>query len=363
MSPEQVEARVVDHRSDIFSLGIVMYEMATGSRPFKGDTAASLMLSILKDHPSSDFRDPTRPSRGRRTPDRALSGEEPARPSADGAGDPDRAEGASPGVGVGRLGHEAQNVVGDGAAFGREPLPDRRPAVSVAHSQRRRGSPCRWPDRRHHRRPRALSVSSRRLAARRRGRQRASRPTRGAAALVGARYLLEGTVRTAGSVTRVNARLIDVETGSHLWAETFDRQLTTANVFDLQDDLTNRIVATVADSDGCARALDGGGVFATGLIEELTLDELVLRYFAYLQTPSSRRTRVSSDGVRTRARNAADARARRGAVWRASTSTNITGVESPAGSRARARAGGRAFNRTRPDVSAGLATAGHALPL
>jgi serine/threonine protein kinase len=53
MSPEQVEARAVDPRSDIFSLGIVMYEMATGSRPFKGETPTSLMLSILKDHPSS----------------------------------------------------------------------------------------------------------------------------------------------------------------------------------------------------------------------------------------------------------------------------------------------------------------------
>jgi serine/threonine protein kinase/Tol biopolymer transport system component len=51
MSPEQAEGRDVDHRSDIFSLGVMLYELATGSRPFKGDTSLSLLSSILKDTP------------------------------------------------------------------------------------------------------------------------------------------------------------------------------------------------------------------------------------------------------------------------------------------------------------------------
>jgi Tol biopolymer transport system component/serine/threonine protein kinase len=51
LSPEQLEGRAVDHRSDIFSLGVVLYEMACGQRPFGGDTALSVISSIITDTP------------------------------------------------------------------------------------------------------------------------------------------------------------------------------------------------------------------------------------------------------------------------------------------------------------------------
>ncbi len=60
---------------------------------------------------------------------------------------------------------------------------------------------------------------------------------------LGARYILEGSVRKAGKRLRISAQLIDAQTDHHVWAERFDRQL--EDVFDIQDEITNRIAATI----------------------------------------------------------------------------------------------------------------------
>jgi predicted Ser/Thr protein kinase len=62
MSPEQAEGKSIDHRSDIFSIGVILYEMTTGQRPFQGDTTLSILSAILRESPRrlSDRR-PTAP--------------------------------------------------------------------------------------------------------------------------------------------------------------------------------------------------------------------------------------------------------------------------------------------------------------
>ena len=58
---------------------------------------------------------------------------------------------------------------------------------------------------------------------------------------LGADAILEGGVQSAGNRIRINAQLIDAETDEHLWAETYDRELTTASIFDVQDDIARAI--------------------------------------------------------------------------------------------------------------------------
>ncbi|MBM3811420.1 MAG: hypothetical protein FJW20_07265 [Acidimicrobiia bacterium] len=52
MSPEQIKGLPVDHRSDIFSFGLVLYEMASGRRPFQGSSVMDLLAATLKDNPA-----------------------------------------------------------------------------------------------------------------------------------------------------------------------------------------------------------------------------------------------------------------------------------------------------------------------
>ncbi len=60
---------------------------------------------------------------------------------------------------------------------------------------------------------------------------------------LGVRYVLEGSVRKAGSRIRITAQLIEAATGNHIWAERYDRQLD--DIFDLQDEMQQAIVAAV----------------------------------------------------------------------------------------------------------------------
>ncbi len=60
---------------------------------------------------------------------------------------------------------------------------------------------------------------------------------------LGVRYVLEGSVRKSGTRIRVTAQLIESETGNHIWAERYDRNLT--DIFDLQDEITGTIVGTL----------------------------------------------------------------------------------------------------------------------
>ena len=59
---------------------------------------------------------------------------------------------------------------------------------------------------------------------------------------LGVTTVLEGSVLLAGSQMRLNVQLIDTRTGTHLWAETYDREFTVANVFEIQSDLAHNIV-------------------------------------------------------------------------------------------------------------------------
>ncbi|MGD9561602.1 MAG: tetratricopeptide repeat protein [Pyrinomonadaceae bacterium] len=99
---------------------------------------------------------------------------------------------------------------------------------------------------------------------------------------LGARYVIEGSLRQAGSQLRVMVQLVDASTGAHVWAETYNCAFSPEAVFEIQDDLVPRIVSTVADWYGALPHSMSEAVRRKSA-DQLTPDEAVLRGFGYFE--------------------------------------------------------------------------------
>jgi TolB-like protein/Tfp pilus assembly protein PilF len=286
MSPEQISGRAVDHRTDIFSLGIVLYEMATGRRPFEGQSSAELASSILRDTPSpvTDSRADL-PAELARIIQRCLGKSAADRfPSAQEI----------------RYGLRGVNT---GSAAVRMATATTSRAAPQADSGTARADEgfwvavlpfkCRGASAELEALAEGLSeeivtglsrFSYLRVIARSSTSRYAHEEVdiRAVGREIGARYVMEGSLRQAGTKLRISVQLVDAGSGAHLWAETYNRDLTIGEIFTLQDDITDRVVATVADPYGVLVRSMAATVEEKPL-DELTASEWVLRYFGYRQ--------------------------------------------------------------------------------
>ena len=125
----------------------------------------------------------------------------------------------------------------------------------------------------------------------------------------GARYVVEGSIRKRGRALRINTQLVDAASGVQLWAETYNRELGDGGPFETLDDVTDRIVATVADGHG---VLVRSMATATRekALEEASASQLVSRWFTYvlqLKAEEHARLRAAFERVLDRESNHADA--------------------------------------------------------
>jgi len=244
MSPEQVKGFQVDHRSDIFSFGTILYELLSGNRAFKRETNVETMAAILRDEPeeltaSAQNVSPAldrivrhclekdREQRFQSARDIAFSLSEQSSPAVtSGAREATTPPIGSAGLWVAVLPFKYGGSNADLAAL----------ADGISEEIGTGLSRFRY-----------LSVVASASASRLKGE---GGDERAVAAKLGARYVLEGSIRGGGSAIRVSAQLVDAQTGAQLWSETFNRDLQASSVFEAQDDIAARIVATVADSYG-----------------------------------------------------------------------------------------------------------------
>ena len=267
MSPEQAEGKRVDARSDVFSLGVLLFQMATGRRPFRGDSEVSILSAILRDTPQpiSELK-PELPRELSRIVQRCLQKDPAARfadagelagvlaamvAAATPAAAPNR-----PAVRRRALAAVAAGVVLAAAGAGwlvstrRSAAPADSAGVSIAVLPFENLSAD--PDSRYFSdgiteeittklaRIGSLRVTSRTAAARFRastsGPQEIGRQ-------LGVAYLLEGSVRRAGERVKIAAQLVAAANGFQVWAQEFEGDM--GDVFRLQEDTALEIAGAL----------------------------------------------------------------------------------------------------------------------
>jgi serine/threonine protein kinase/tetratricopeptide (TPR) repeat protein len=239
MSPEQVRGQPVDERADIFSFGVVLYEMLAGERPFQGTSSADVMGAILREEPAelSRFDRGISPALQRivrrclekKVHDRFQTARDLAfalETVSDFSGSQESAADSQ----VVSAESEAHSSVAVLPFTNMSPDPEQEyfcegMAEEIINAL---GT------------IEGLRVAARSSAFRFTGKTQNIQEVGEA---LNVKTVLEGAVRTAGKRVRVTVQLVDVDNGYQLWSERFDRGM--EDVFALQDEISENIVGAL----------------------------------------------------------------------------------------------------------------------